>query len=104
MDYHEDHCYATNHGLEKWTTHMYEHLGWMTLAKKMGHNDKVLCYMNGIDRLMKQLNEKIAEVSEKDRKEDLKIILWKVECLKHTASMVLVEMPMMKKHRKTQKK
>jgi hypothetical protein len=37
---------------------MYEHLGWMTLAKERGHHDKIQCYMNGIDRLLMQLKEK----------------------------------------------
>lgn len=75
------HCYATNHGLEKWVTHQYEHLGWMTLAQKHGNHDKLLAFICANERLIDEIKEKMTQVSEKDRRDDLETLLWKAEHL-----------------------
>jgi hypothetical protein len=83
MDHHEHH--ATFDGLEHWTKHCFEHLGWMLLAERDGRDEKLYAYLCGIYHLKCAIEDKIAEVSERDRKEDLKILLKNVECLHATA-------------------
>lgn len=39
---------ATLHGLEKWTCHMYEQLGWMTLAYDTGREDRVSSFITSV--------------------------------------------------------
>ena len=41
----------TLNGLEKWTSHIYEQLGWMTLANETGGEDKVSSYIISIKKL-----------------------------------------------------
>jgi hypothetical protein len=60
---------------------MFEKLGWMILAKRDGHMDKVLSYQNGVKRLRDALEEKIKKTHEKDRKDDLAILKNNVETL-----------------------
>ena len=66
---------ATMYGLNKWSEHVFEELGWMVLANKKGYNDKVNTYKMSVKRLIEHLECKISSVDEKDRKDDLKILL-----------------------------
>lgn len=67
---------ATMHGLNHWHKHMFEHLGWMILAKeKYNTPDKIATYKKSIDRLKEAIECKINTVEDKDKKADLQI-LW----------------------------
>ena len=73
-----DQC--TYHGLFEWHNKMFEELGWMVFAQKRGRMDKIMVYKNSLQHLKKCIENKIASVHEKDRKEDLKL-LWKNVCI-----------------------
>lgn len=75
------HFEATYHGLHKWHSHMFEHLGWMVLAKSHKHDYKVAAYKKSLDHLKKALEDKISHVREEDRRQDLKILLANVVSL-----------------------
>jgi TnpA family transposase len=68
-------CEATYHGLHVWFKHMFEHLGWMLLAKKRGHMDKVQVYKQSLLRLKTDLEQRMKYMKDADRKQDLKIML-----------------------------
>lgn len=72
---------STFNGLEAWTKRMFEQLGWMVLANERGYTDKITNYMSSLDRLREKLKCKIKAVKDKDKKEDLKILLFNVERL-----------------------
>lgn len=76
-------------GLHKWHNHMFEHLGWMTMAKKYGNNLKIDAYLDGINRLLDSLKTKITNTKDEDRKDDLKILLDNTECLLDCAKQLL---------------
>jgi predicted ATP-binding protein involved in virulence len=77
---------ATFHGLHKWYESTFEKLGWMILAKKHGYHEKIMVYKMGIQHLKMALEEKIKSVQEKDRKDDLKIMLDNVLTLEEHVS------------------
>lgn len=70
---------ATLSGLEMWTKHHYEHLGWMTLAMKHGYMEKVISYKNGIHHLIQEIEKRKEMIIEEDRKVDLDV-LWHKAC------------------------
>lgn len=67
-------CEATFIGLHKWYVHMFEHLGWMLLAKTHGHMEKVEVYKQSLKRLKIALEERINFMNDVDRKQDLQIL------------------------------
>jgi hypothetical protein len=69
---------ATMHGLQKWMKHMFELFGMIAFSNRNGHSSKALSYLDSIERLKASLIKKIKEVEEKDRADDLKILLEKV--------------------------
>jgi hypothetical protein len=68
------HCKATMYGIHVWYKSMFEQLGWMVLADKKGYTDKIISYKSSILRLHDALEYKMKHVSEKDRKDDLRIM------------------------------
>ena len=72
---------TTFHGLHKWQEAKFEKLGWMILAKSKGHMDKVMAYINSLHRLRQSIIQKINHIHDKDKKEDLKIMLNNVNIL-----------------------
>jgi len=83
MKDHNKHCIdATFHGLEYWSKHLFEELGWMILAKNYGMLDKVSTYKASVKRFICAIEQKIKKIKDSDKKEDLKImhhnmtILW----------------------------
>jgi len=68
-------CNVTFHGLHKWKTHVFEHLGWMVLMHKKGNNPcKIKAYKKSLENLKGSLENALAEVQETDRKRDIKIM------------------------------
>jgi len=76
-------------GLHKWHKHMFEHLGWMAMAKKHGNDLKIRCYMDTIERLMECLKRKMASTKDEDRKGDLQILMDNTDCLRECAKRLL---------------
>ena len=70
----EKHVKATSHGIQKWYKKVFEELGWMILAQKKGYTEKIVAYRASLKRLKDAIETKMHKVSEKDRKEDLKIM------------------------------
>jgi hypothetical protein len=77
---------VTLHGLEKWTCHMFEQLGWMTLAYKSGRDDKVASYIVSINKLKSSLESRLKITTGEDAKMDLDRLLTKVSHLKKVTS------------------
>lgn len=71
----------TMHDLNHWTKGMFEHYGWMVLAMRRGHLEKVHAYVVSLKHLMAALNKKMRQVKESDRKDDLEILRHKVMIL-----------------------
>jgi hypothetical protein len=72
---------VTLHGLEKWTCHLYEQLGWMSLAYKSKNEDKVGSYIMSIKKLQKSIQSRLKIIISEDAKLDLQNLLSKVEHL-----------------------
>ena len=91
---------VTFHGLHKWHETMFEKLGWMVLAKEHGYSDKIGCYLNGCKRLQNALELKLTKIDEKERKDDIKILLnnTKILC---TVAAKLLRGNMIKTHRRS---
>jgi len=67
-------CDTTFHGIHHWYKHMFEHLGWMILAKDRGMTDKTTTYLNSLKRLKMAIEQKLKSTRDHDKKEDLKIM------------------------------
>ena len=78
-------CDATMHGIHHWYTEMFEKLGWMILAKSRGMTDKIHTYINSLHRLQTAIEQKMEKLHDKDRKDDLIIMLANVKILLHHA-------------------
>ena len=87
---------VTNCGLQHWMKMKFEHLGWMCLAQSHGNNLKVKAYFESLKSLISSIEQKIKDVHEKDRKDDLEITLQKTKLLKRTAWKLLMEKDGMK--------
>ena len=74
-------CEATMHGLHEWYENKIEKLGYMVLAKARGHDDKIICYKISLNRLQQAIEHKLTHIQEKDRKDDLQIMLHNVNIL-----------------------
>jgi hypothetical protein len=72
---------ATYTGLNLWFKAEFEKLGWMVLAKEKGMHEKVRSYVHGVQRLHDLLECKIQETMDKDRLDDLTIMLQDVKVL-----------------------
>ena len=83
-------CDATFHGIHEWYKHMFEHLGWMILAKQRGMTDKTMVYLSTLKRLKMAMEQKIKSIKDTDKKTDLKIMLENVCTLMEHAERDLV--------------
>jgi len=72
---------ATYVGLHSWFKAEYEKLGWMVLAKSKGMHEKVHVYVRSVQRLHDHLECKIRDTMDKDRIDDLNILLQDVKVL-----------------------
>ena len=82
---------STFHGLNDWHKHLFEHFGWMVLAKNHGMTDKLRVYTDSFDKfcnevdLYLQINTDMAN----DKKNDLKQLKKNVEILKQSINKLL---------------
>ena len=65
---------STYQGLNKWYIHLFEHLGWMILAKHHGMDDTIAVYKNSIKRICSSIESAMREIKDKDKIRDLKIM------------------------------
>jgi hypothetical protein len=60
---------------------MFEHLGWMIMAKEHNSKLKIKSYMDGMQRFLMCAEQKIKSTRDEDRKDDLDILMKNVMCL-----------------------
>ena len=82
---------VTLHGLEKWTIHLYEHLGWMTLAYSNGMEEKVNSYLISIKKLKLSIESRLKIITNEDSKIDLTTLLTKTKHLYRIATKLFDE-------------
>jgi len=80
----EDPKARTHDGLNHWYVHVFKHFGWIVLEKSRGNQIKVESYKDSVNRLLQSLEFKLKTLHEKDRKEDLLIMIHNVKILKKT--------------------
>jgi hypothetical protein len=81
---------ATMQGLTKWYVSMFEKLGWMVLAKKLGDMEhKINAYKESLNRIEEKIECKIDTTKDIDQKNDLYIMLKNIRILKEHAFMDL---------------
>ena len=86
---------ATFHGLHKWYEHEFKHLGWMVLSQAKGNMLKLKCYEDSVNKLVMALGNKKNTVEEKDRREDLQILLENAKILQQFVNQYLMNPKMM---------
>ena len=64
----------TVHGVHHWYKHLFEHLGWMILAKEHGYHDKLFAYKNSVKRIIEAIDHRMPQLSDKDTKKDFEIM------------------------------
>ena len=74
-------CDATFDGIYAWYKKLFEKLGWMILAKKHGMVDKTATYKHSLEKLKIAITKKWKNIHDKDKKDDLGIMLENVEIL-----------------------
>jgi hypothetical protein len=68
------HGIPTVQGVHHWYKHLFEHLGWMILAKERGYHDKLFAYKNSIKRLIEAIDYRLPNLGDKDTKKDFEIM------------------------------
>jgi hypothetical protein len=80
--YHEDICCeVTFCGLNHWYKEEFEKLGWMVLADSKGMKDKTTMYKTSLTRLKDALEHKLTHSLDKDKIQDIHIMLHNVNIL-----------------------
>jgi len=72
----------TFQGLNHWHVHLFKNFGWMVLEKTRGNHIKIESYKDSTNRLLQSLEFRLKDIHEKDRKEDLLIMINNVKILK----------------------
>jgi hypothetical protein len=80
---------CTFHGLHKWHEHMFQHLGWMIMAKEHKSGLKIKAYMDSIQRFLSCAAKKIENTRDEDRKNDLAILMKNMMCLQECAARLM---------------
>lgn len=76
MPYH-----TTYAGLEKWFVHCFEKLGWILLAVEYKRIHAVEAYLECVENLVQEIQEKHASTVDIDRKADLENLLFNAKIL-----------------------
>jgi hypothetical protein len=77
---------VTLHDLEKWTSYLYENLGWITLAYENNREDKVQSYLISIKKLKLSIESRLKIITNEDSKIDLTTLLGKTKHLNKIAT------------------
>jgi len=80
--HHELCCERTFYGLQEWYKNKFEKLGWIILDKEKGNDDKIMEYIQSVNRLEKAIENKLKHTKDNDKKDDLKNMLKDVNVLK----------------------
>jgi hypothetical protein len=72
---------VTYYGLHKWYNSLFEKVGWMIIASSRGYTEKIKNYKMSLECLRAQLAKKHKKMTDKDKKEDVRIMLINVELL-----------------------
>ena len=81
---------VTYHGLHNWSKAMFEKLGWMVLAHAHGHQEIIDTYLINISHLMKAIEERKKNLEEKNRKNDMDILMRNMEVLQKFVKKTMV--------------
>ena len=79
---------VTMNSLTRWHKHLFEHFGYMILAKAKGYGYKVTTYKKSINEFVKAADKLLSEYSEENRKHDIKILSKQVKVLRHFSKML----------------
>ena len=74
-------CDISMHSIYKWYDGEFERIGWMILANARGMFDKTKAYIISLERLKMAIQQKIHNVVDIDKKNDLTIMLKNVNIL-----------------------
>jgi hypothetical protein len=73
---------TTMDGLNHWHKHLFEHLGWMILAKVKGYGYKVKMYKRSIADFLRAAEQAFSDFEYSNRKRDIKIMYKQVKVLR----------------------
>ena len=79
---------ATMNGLVMWHTRLFEHFGWMIMAKAKGDGYKVKNYKKNIRDFIRTAAKSLKEYQDGNRKRNVRILLKQVMVLKNHAKML----------------
>jgi hypothetical protein len=77
--------HTTYEGLHGWYKCLFEKYGWMLLAQRQQHQEKIQEYLMSLHRLGQELMHKREQLEENDRKLDLSEMLYNLRTLKMAA-------------------
>jgi hypothetical protein len=72
-----------------WRKHVFEHLGWMVLAKAKGMTAKVKSYKESVHGLYNSIKHHMSEYKDRNKQDDLRVLLMEVEILEGQMSKIL---------------
>ncbi len=79
---------VTMNSLVKWHKHLFEHFGWMILAKAKGYKYKIATYKKSINEFLKSSQQLFKEYSEGNRLHDIKVLFRHARVLRTFAKML----------------
>ena len=79
---------VTMNSLGRWHKHLFEHFGWMILAKSKGYRYKIATYKKSIKEFLKSARQLFKEYSEGNRRHDIKVLFRHARVLRTFAKML----------------
>jgi hypothetical protein len=79
---------VTMNSLGRWHKHLFEHFGWMILAKSKGYKYKVATYKKSINEFLRSAKQLFKEYKESNRCHDIKILFKHARVLRTFAKML----------------
>ena len=80
--------HTTMDGLSCWHKRLFEHFGWMILAKAKGYGYKIPAYKRGIKDFIKSAEQLNRDYKNGNRKHDVKVLMKNVKVLDKFAKML----------------